>query len=657
MLEAPRTALRMALFLISIATPIRVPSDELVRIEYRQPGLVVDLGVGLWAWPLPMDFDRDGDLDLVVSCPDKPYRGVWFFENPSGRVRFPVFRPGVRISDTIENAQVSFVGGEPIVLTPGRVHPEFRPHGLARPSPLPGTAAIALPSGKIRANQWRYFDYEGDLAIGIGHWDDYGWDDAWDPAGRWTRGPLHGWVYIAENRGTNAAPQYAEIVKLEAGGRPIDVFGMPSPNFADFDADGDLDLVCGEFLDRLTYFENSGTRTAPRYEAGRFLEHRGETIRMELQMIVPVAIDQDFDGDVDLVVGEEDGRVALLENTGALDPRGVPAFLPPRHFEQEAHEVKFGALVTPDAVDWDGDGDEDIVCGNTAGFIAFLENVDGGDPPRFAPPRRLEAGGETIRIQAGPNGSIQGPCEAKWGYTTVSVADWDQDGLPDLMTNGIWGKIEWYRNAGTRHRPRLEAARPIEVAWDGAPPKPAWNWWNPEGRALVTQWRTRPVPIDWTGDGLTDLVVLDPEGYLALFERRRSENGELVLAPGRRVFLGADGEPLLWSRGRAGKSGRRKIAIVDWDVDGRLDILADSVNADFWRQTASRDGAWIFENQGLLDDRALAGHTTSPDAVDWNRDGVPDLLIGAEDGYLYYKRNHRAPRAAADDAGSPRDER
>ena len=37
-----------------------------------------------------------------------------------------------------------------------------------------------------------------------------------------------------------------------------------------------------------------------------------------------------------------------------------------------------------------------------------------------------------------------------------------------------------------------------------------------------------------------------------------------------------------------------------------------------------------------LSDQRLAGHTTSPTTVDWNGDGHRELLIGGEDGHLYY---------------------
>src|SRR5262249_1587466 len=163
---------------------------------------------------------------------------------------------------------------------------------------------------------------------------------------------------------------------------------------------------------------------------------------------------------------------------------------------------------------------EDLVAGNTAGYVGFFKNL-GGNPPRWAPPVYLSAAGEVIRPQAGPNGSPLGPSEAKWGYTNVNVGDWDGDGLLDLVVSDLWGRVIWYRNVGTRTAPRFAAGQPVQVTWNGKAPKPAWNWWDPKGNDLVIQWRSTPCLIDWNQDGLLDLVTLDPEGYLALYQRRK----------------------------------------------------------------------------------------------------------------------------------------
>jgi len=624
---------------------VSIHAAPLERLKYNHPGLVVDLGAGLWAWPLPMDFDGDGDLDLLVSCPDKPYNGLYFFENASGNTaknKMPVFKPARRISRGLQNVLVSFVDGKPRVLSPANEFPDFLKTGLEHPKELPLPANVH--SNKVRGNFWRYVDYDGDgrldVIVGTHDGTDYGWDNAYDLTGKWTNGPLHGFVYFLRNTGTKAQPIYAAAAQILAGEQPVDVFGQPSPNFADFDGDGDLDLLCGEFLDSFTYFENVGSRTAPRYAPGKRLRTAdGKPLAMDLQMITPTAIDWDKDGDLDLIVGDEDGRVAFIENTGKLAPDHTPQFLAPRYFQQEADDVKCGALATPVGVDWDGDGDWDIVSGNTSGYIELFENLSGPgvEKPRWASPRRLEADGRVIRIQAGPNGSIQGPCEAKWGYTTLSVADWDGDGLPDLIVNSIWGKVIWFKNVGTRRQPKLAAAQPIEVEWDGPQPALAYGWLRPEGKALLTQWRTTPFAVDWNKDGLVDLVMLDPGGYLSFFERARRD-GKLVLLPPKRVFYDEKGEPLHLSAGIAGKSGRRKLCLVDWDGDGKLDILLNAANAKLLRQVDARDGKFLFQDMGLLADENLEGHDVSPTVVDFNGDGVPELLCGAEDGRFYYCR-------------------
>jgi len=642
----------LALALVSNAVAVHADDSEwkLQPLRHNNPGLEVDLGVGLWAYPLPMDYDDDGDLDLLVACPDKPSNGVYYFENPSDDPgnAMPVFKPAVRLGKGSHYMMMSMLDDEPVILMPGnefRRDPKTGEFNFAKPVRIDAQKdPNSHTAGRTRGNMWRYVDYDGDgdhdLVVGSGDWSELGWDHAYDNHGVWRNGPLHGYVYLVTNEGTDESPSYSKSPRrLTAGGGEIDVYGWPSPNFADFDNDGDLDLLCGEFLDGFTYFQNIGTRTQPDYAAGQKLNNnRGEPLVMNLQMITPTVIDWDRDGDLDLIVGDEDGRVAWVNNTGELRD-DQPVFESPKYFRQTADTLKFGALATPYSYDWDNDGDEDILCGNTAGEIGFFENLGASSEnglPRWAAPELLQVNaldGETnssggsskestksFRVMAGESGSIQGPCEAKWGYTTLSVADWDGDGDGDIIYNSILSRLGLLIQESGKL-----TSRELDTGLNEAPP--AWYWWQTRSSSALTQWRTTPVAIDFDADERLDLVMLDQEGYLTL--RRSAGDAE-------RIFVDESGAAIRLNAGTCGRSGRVKLAVVDWDGDSRLDVLTNSENATWYRNCEDRDGKIVLKKVGNLARRNVAGHTSSPAVCDYNNDSKPDLLVGSENGRIYY---------------------
>lgn len=48
------------------------------------------------------------------------------------------------------------------------------------------------------------------------------------------------------------------------------------------------------------------------------------------------------------------------------------------------------------------------------------------------------------------------------------------------------------------------------------------------------------------------------------------------------------------------------------------------------------------KNAGTLAARNIEGHDVSPTVVDFDGDGVPDFLGGAEDGRFYFLKNPRS---------------
>lgn len=592
----------------------------LVKLEYNNPGLLVDLDVGFKSIPLPMDFDGDGDYDLLVSeSGSYAESGVFYFENISGNEEMPVFRHAMQLSSSRfrlgydgSQFEVSNVGDRVHVLTPDRVAQNLLIYKDVPQNVFWDQNEVKLSKGGMERllsikTRWKMIDLDGD-----------GVEDLVCAADE---------VLFLKNHGTREKPEYGDPVAITTvSGAAIHDTVKIRVLFDDFDGDGDYDYI-GTRRAKFFYFENVGTKQEYAFADARPITHDGVPIETVSRSTVrPSTVDLDKNGTVDIVAGDEDGKVAFIKNSGRLID-GVPEFLPPRFLQQEARFVDFGAIAAPRVVDWDGDGLTDIVSGNGVGNIGFIRNL-GGSEPTWDAPKMLEVDGVPIRII---------PPGAFWGYTTIDVADWNHNGLLDILVNDHHGHVQWFENIGSRTAPELAPPKPIEVQWDGEALKPKWVPGETTGNDLLAPWRTSPYVMDFNADGLNDLVMLDHEGYLAVYPRFRGSEGDLQLSPPERSFVFPSGEAIHLNQLVGKSSGRLKIGFSDWDGDGLEDLVFSSKPAvDWMRNLGMKDGQMVLQYMGRVLSKTLMGHTDGPVTADWDQDGVPDLLVGTETGVFYY---------------------
>lgn len=251
----------------------------------------------------------------------------------------------------------------------------------------------------------------------------------------------------------------------------------------------------------------------------------------------------------DLIVSGE-GAVYFYRFTGRFTEGGTPVYAPPVPVLQEQADLYAGTLPSPTTVDWNGDGVLDIVVGNSEGFILFFQNTGTDEKPAFLPAVNVQAGGRDIHVQAGYSGSVQGVQEARWGYLSPNVTDWNGDSLPDIITGDITGNVMIYVNRGTAQQPKLDPARPIYC----------------DGLDLHGMWRVRPA-VARVGDRMA-LALVDGSDHFHLYWRIDDHNVE----DGGKLLL-EDGKPIGASGGVGGMSGRCKLDLFDWNGDGQLDLI------------------------------------------------------------------------------------
>jgi hypothetical protein len=178
-------------------------------------------------------------------------------------------------------------------------------------------------------------------------------------------GGYPGELYLFKGQGGG---KFAPAEQLKhADGKPIKQ-GLAAVVYAqDWDGDDDLDLLVGDIEGQVHLVPNDGSKTKPAYGAGSLLKAGGQPIKVAHGDAGPSVADWDGDGNFDLLVGTGAGSVVWFHNTGTKQaPQLAASQTLVEEPKQDAAGPKRGTRAKVHATDWNKDGKLDLLVGDFA---------------------------------------------------------------------------------------------------------------------------------------------------------------------------------------------------------------------------------------------------------------------------------------------------
>ena len=374
----------------------------------------------------------------------------------------------------------------------------------------------------------------------------------------------------------------------------INVGANAAPALTDIDGDGDLDLFVGGADGKIRQYTNTGNRFLPAFQL-ETPDLLGGNVGLNVVVKFP---DLNGDGLPDLTLGNEAGSFFIALNQGS---RSQPRFCIQQRPDPECLHVMetLGALTpednaVPEWVDWDRDGDLDLLVGKSDGTMAFWRNIGTAREGAW----ELTQGRFQL-LDAG-------------GYAAPVFTDLNGDGAPDLLLAGDNERIAFY---------------------EGRPDNPQFPLWVESRNTLNilrlggVQSRVRVASGDLDGDGDIDLVLGTRSGQLLIYQN--------VSKDGVPAFVSPRG-PLLPTPQRAFSAP----ALVDADNDGDLDLIVGGRDGRLeWIENAGNAKQAQWRARSLFFAGVDVGSLSAPLFADMDGDGDPDLLVGSSLGQIVYYEN------------------
>lgn len=339
--------------------------------------------------------------------------------------------------------------------------------------------------------------------------------------------------------------------------------------------------------------------------------------------------DMDQDSLLDVVCGSSRGGIVYYRNFGT---RQQPLLtIGKLLFQTDGKAIDPGFYSYTTVADWDNDGKLDLLVGTNGGYVIFYRNVGTNAAPVYEDKGALQIDGVPLTTPFSPVPEVEsatGEPIYKADYAPApEVVDWDGDGRPDLLLGGyVTGRLFWYQN--------------VASGKDGVPRLVFRGPFMADGKVLDVGWCASPAVADVDGDGDLDVILGNwrkwgneappeiVEDVLAYFENTGTRTrAVLTMKPLPRIGSFPNDIP----------DPINFPNVVDWDGDGVLDLVVNQY--DFGQ-------IYFFKNIGnarkpKFDAR---GHQPLPlpwandplpiyaqnmhTYIDWNHDGWPDIISG-----------------------------
>lgn len=176
----------------------------------------------------------------------------------------------------------------------------------------------------------------------------------------------------------NVDGQPLQNAEKAAGSADVNII-CTEQHAVDYDDDGDLDLVVGCFGTKFFLYQN----LAEEHDGKNMIA--GEVTMLPIESpgnhASPHLVDWDNDGDLDLLSGSSSGGVILSENTGTRSEPQWASFkqlvkASNLHQQNDADSLGMGPSTRVWATDWNGDGWQDLVVGDSTSIVSPAEGVD-----------------------------------------------------------------------------------------------------------------------------------------------------------------------------------------------------------------------------------------------------------------------------------------